>query len=204
MDLVFEGIQFRSRLEAAWHKFFDVTESHPQYEPECVTLRGAGDQRANYLPDFRLTLRADTPPVRLGCFAEIKAKVVGEEEDIAKACVLAMQRGTPTLIVVGNPLKYSALCLAPPFDRLGILRGHWVRFYAILRTGDFRDYLTTRIIGDVEYSEDPRGDWLSLSPAFLNCFAEYVVSPDDAATRSAACLAWNATQWHREEKGGAA
>jgi hypothetical protein len=47
---LYEGIQFRSRLEARWARFFDALEEPWLYEPEAYDLADAGP----YLPDFFL------------------------------------------------------------------------------------------------------------------------------------------------------
>jgi nucleoside 2-deoxyribosyltransferase len=49
IETAYKGYRFRSRLEARWAMFFDLTGVPWVYEPECLKVDGEP-----YLPDFRL------------------------------------------------------------------------------------------------------------------------------------------------------
>lgn len=65
---VYNGIRFKSKLEARWAKFFDLIDTPWQYEPRTFYLPSAGV----YTPDFRLGDK---------CWLEIKPKVWAWESD---------------------------------------------------------------------------------------------------------------------------
>lgn len=48
-EQIYNGVKFRSTLEARWAIFFDACKLHWVYEPECFEL-----DAGNYTPDFYL------------------------------------------------------------------------------------------------------------------------------------------------------
>ncbi len=52
---IYNGVQMRSRLEAAWAEQFDTLGIRWEYEPVCVATK-----KGQYLPDFRLELPHQT------------------------------------------------------------------------------------------------------------------------------------------------
>lgn len=54
IETLYNGIRFRSRLEARWAVFFDALEIKWEYEPEAYSLPSG-----NYLPDFFLPGQGD-------------------------------------------------------------------------------------------------------------------------------------------------
>jgi hypothetical protein len=81
IETIFKGYRFRSRLEARWTIVFDALGIKWEYEMEGFVL----SNKEKYLPDFYLP--------QFDCFAEVKPKVLSEEEFIkcsllAKPCIL--------------------------------------------------------------------------------------------------------------------
>lgn len=75
---VYQGIRFRSRLEARWAVFFDQMGWDWEFEPEGYT-----DGRTRYLPDFWLPSQ--------GAFWEVKRDVFTmNEKELNNALVKAM------------------------------------------------------------------------------------------------------------------
>jgi len=94
---IYNGIKFRSRLEAQWAVFFDSIGYKYQYQPEALKWNGL-----LYLVDFWL------PIVKM--FAEVKPTWITEEDD-RKAQMIAMYSGKPCLILYGTPdfKRYAAV-----------------------------------------------------------------------------------------------
>lgn len=67
----YNGIKFRSRLEARWAVFFDACGIKYEYEPEGYEIDGK-----KYLPDFHLP--------ELEVYAEVKGQREGYEQEILK------------------------------------------------------------------------------------------------------------------------
>jgi len=63
IETMFDGLMYRSKLEACWAAFFKNLGIWFEYEPEGFDLDGR-----NYLPDFLL------PEIRDGLWIEIKPK----------------------------------------------------------------------------------------------------------------------------------
>ena len=63
IETLYNGIRFRSRLEARWAVFFDALKMRWEYEPEAYALPSG-----NYLPDFRITDGAPSGD----CWVEVK------------------------------------------------------------------------------------------------------------------------------------
>lgn len=87
IETLYNGIRFRSRLEARWAVFFDCLDIRYLYEHEGYT-----DGRTRYLPDFFLP--------DLGCFVEIKPKDFGAD-GIKKASMLS-RSGVPVYLFSGD------------------------------------------------------------------------------------------------------
>ena len=90
IDTEYNGMLFRSRLEARWAVFFDTARIKYEYEPEGFEYHGY-----RYLPDFFLP--------ELDTYVEVKPDRDGLEKDIIKASRL-MYWGGPIkrLVFLGN------------------------------------------------------------------------------------------------------
>lgn len=90
IDTEYNGMMFRSRLEARWAVFFDAAGIKYEYEPEGFEYHGY-----RYLPDFYLP-ETDT-------YAEVKPDREGVEKDIVKASKLIYWGGPiKRLVLLGN------------------------------------------------------------------------------------------------------
>jgi len=89
IETIYNGIRFRSRLEARWAIFMDALGVKWEYEPEGFT-----DGTLCYLPDFWLPNQ--------NCYLEIKPTTPSELE-INKACMLSIGTNYPIAIVWGRP-----------------------------------------------------------------------------------------------------
>jgi hypothetical protein len=69
----YNGLLFRSRLEARWAVFFDVLCVPYQYESQGFTIRSAAGRDWSYLPDFFLTDSAT--------WVEVKGDLASTTED---------------------------------------------------------------------------------------------------------------------------
>jgi len=111
IETTYNGIKFRSRLEARWAMFFDMIHVRWNYEPEGFTN---GDEC--YLPDFVLynvALRDDALPV----YIEIKPESFTEsqyKEWFTKNLVLF--NGTPKQFIWGNCDSSGGFQLYPWWD----------------------------------------------------------------------------------------
>jgi hypothetical protein len=95
IETKYNGLRFRSRLEARWAVFFDRLNLKYQYEPEAYVIDGI-----NYLPDFYLP--------ELNLFIEIKP-IDPPGEELEK--IIAFSRHKEILLLVGSPYA--------KFDRYG-------------------------------------------------------------------------------------
>lgn len=86
----YNGIQFRSRLEARWAVWFDVMQIPYVYEPEGVILWRGGV----YLPDFYL------PRHHGGVFVEVKPNEFTEEEK--KKCRMLCRMSNQHVIMLDS------------------------------------------------------------------------------------------------------
>lgn len=101
IETSYKGYRFRSRLEARWAVFFDALDIDWEYEPQGFkTPFGA------YLPDFWL-------PDWMA-WVEIKATLEGIESTAGRAHALALENGTPVLMVVGKPWPHEYQILELP------------------------------------------------------------------------------------------
>lgn len=89
---MFDGILYRSKLEACWASFFSELGIVFDYEVEGYQLPSG-----NYLPDFYL------PKTEGGIWAEVKARHP-EEHEIDLARELADETGHHCVILVGSPM----------------------------------------------------------------------------------------------------
>lgn len=89
IETIYNGIRFRSRLEARWAIFMDALGVKWEYEPEGFT-----DGTLCYLPDFWLP--------DLECYLEIKPTTPSEEE-IKKAWIAVMATEKNLAFIVGRP-----------------------------------------------------------------------------------------------------
>ena len=74
IETEYNGILFRSRLEARWAVFFDAAGVKYEYEPYSFMLDGIGYVPDFYLPDYELYVEAK--PAREGAVIEV-AKTLG-------------------------------------------------------------------------------------------------------------------------------
>ncbi len=100
IDTIYNGYNFRSRLEARWAVFFNALDIRYQYEPEGFKLPRVLESRAKtcaqvrsefiyYLPDFRLPQQ--------DCWVEIKGtEPTNEESEKAHTLVKASGKNVYT------------------------------------------------------------------------------------------------------------
>lgn len=86
----YEGVTFRSRLEARWALFFDAIGTAWEYEPQGYDL---GDGMW-YLPDFWIP--------EWGCYVEIKPTVENTGA-LVLASMLAEQSRKGVIVIMGYP-----------------------------------------------------------------------------------------------------
>ena len=121
IDTEYNGLYFRSRLEARWAVFFDTAEIRYEYEPEGFEHDGI-----RYLPDFYLP--------DFDAYAEVKPDRPGCEKDLLK-CARMIYWGGPIkkLIFLGNipgPCNYGGWnfpCLY--YDVSDGVSAGWWNFY---------------------------------------------------------------------------
>lgn len=106
---VVDGIEFRSRLEAAWYLLFRASGYQPVYEPSPFVLIDTHADEFLYLPDFEI---ASATSGKL--YVEIKPDTSGELDSrdmrsIGLACMLGYEH--PTVIIIGTPIRYRAFCV---------------------------------------------------------------------------------------------
>lgn len=89
----YNGVQFRSRLEARWALVFDRSDLDWHYEPEGYQLPSGW-----YVPDFFVS--STDPGFEYSCYCEIKPCFPSEEE-IRKAAELAWHLETAVYIYYG-------------------------------------------------------------------------------------------------------
>lgn len=96
---VYNGIRFRSRLEARWAVYFDIMEIPYIYEPEGICLWRGGV----YMPDFWL------PRHHGGCYAEVKPNEFTDEE-LKKCRMLCRMSGNTVILLDGHPEPILYYC----------------------------------------------------------------------------------------------
>lgn len=100
IDTLYNGLYFRSRLEAKWAVFFDVAGMQYRYEPEGYDL----GEHGYYLPDFFLpnvVLRRGQGNDIPGMFIEVKPGYSDENNEKYRA--LSAGTGHPVILVCGLP-----------------------------------------------------------------------------------------------------
>jgi hypothetical protein len=178
MKTICEGIEFRSRTEAAWYLMFKRYCLDPVYEPETFSLETREGKTFWYMPDFQIRL------FRQRAMVEIKAGIEGESMDIAKACILGYK--VPTLIIVGWPLKYAAILIEErhkgnPYGREIGFSGNEV--YQGESVGLCMSY--------------PDEDFLEIDPCDMGHFAPKQEPAVGSRAYRIAVDCWNATKWNR-------
>ena len=89
IETVYNGVRYRSRLEARWALFFDLLGVRHRYEEEAFALPSG-----NYLPDFRLP---DAWATTGGCYVEVKPYATND----LRFCDFAAL--APLIVVYGLP-----------------------------------------------------------------------------------------------------
>ena len=206
-----EGIEFRSRTEAAWYLVLKDYGLKPVYEPETFEIATTWDKddpsrrSCWYMPDFAITIDGYwcpgccrlAPYTSLQVMVEIKSGISGEMEDIAKACVLGYQ--VPTLIIVGWPIGYSAIVFHERHK--GRPLGYRVAFGI-----DVRDDMSEKWANenpsvfwqDEVLLEDsnPDEDWLKISDRDIEHFIPQTEPSLDSRAYQIARNSWNRTKWN--------
>jgi len=189
MKTTVDGIDFRSRTEAAWYLVLRAYGLDPVYEPEtfelCTlgTTPGQPDHRSCwYMPDFEVVLDGRRVLV------EVKADSHDEHEDIAKACILGYR--VPMLIIVGWPLFYRAVVIdsrhkGSPAGWELVFRSTLKNELAITRR---EDVWLSASMPDESWLEMCRQD---VEQALARKWRPPAGSPEGDIARAA----WNATQW---------
>lgn len=126
----YNGIQYKSRTEARWAIFFEISDIPARYEAE-----GYQTEAGWYLPDFQMSATGE--PV----FFEVKPALATEEE-IVKCAALAYGVGGSSVFIA----------MGPPDQGVGI----WRIFEETWRVGE-RYHFTRDVLGQVSYlSDSPR------------------------------------------------
>ena len=91
---IYNGTQFRSRLEAKWACFFHLCNLNYKYESEGYTMNGV-----NYLPDFHL------PEHKI--YVEVKPSVEKMREESAANKIIEFTKATNEMVIVfvDEPIK---------------------------------------------------------------------------------------------------
>jgi len=100
IETEYNGLRFRSRLEARWAVFFDSVGIKYQYEPEGYEVQ-AGEETFRYLPDFYLP--------DIGCHAEVKPSFEKLMEDSKKLAWMIDFDGplSDGLVILGQIPRYE-------------------------------------------------------------------------------------------------
>ena len=91
IETLYNGMRFRSRLEARWAVFFDALGMKYEYEPEGYALQNG----SAYLPDFYLPTE--------GMFAEVKPEREGAIDELKKVEQFVMDTKNVVLILPTIP-----------------------------------------------------------------------------------------------------
>lgn len=103
---IYNGIEFRSRLEARWAVFFDQLCIKWAYELEGYELSDG----TKYLPDFWL------PTFNGGMYVEVKPDDLTKYE-LKKACLLCAGSKRPVWLAIGPPFPTVYKILMPDHYR---------------------------------------------------------------------------------------
>lgn len=99
----YDGIPFRSKLEAKWYAVFKLMGmKNIQYEPGCVNLEVSGwkTPTINYLPDFLIDeVYIEIKPL-------LEAYSDRDHESVWKAMILGYS--APAMVIIGDPKKFVA------------------------------------------------------------------------------------------------
>lgn len=130
----YNGIQFRSRLEARWAVWFDAMGIPYVYEPEGVCLWGGGGV---YLPDYYL------PRHHGGVYAEVKPDEFTDEEK--KKCRMLCRMAKRTVVLLdGAPEPIAYPCYA--WENNDVREGDIVLHAVCTRT-------ESRFLADLGYTD---------------------------------------------------
>ena len=88
IETIYNGLRFRSRLEARWAVFFDSAGIRYEYEPEGFEL----EDGTRYLPDFYLP--------DLDVYAEVKADTPDSEKDLERAKQFIVWGGKIKVLII--------------------------------------------------------------------------------------------------------
>lgn len=99
IETIYNGYRFRSRLEARWAVFFEMTVTAYEYEQEGFEL-GEG---LRYLPDFWL------PELR--CHVEIKPNEDLSASELEKLVKFCGDQNQTVLLIVGSPTNEAMYLL---------------------------------------------------------------------------------------------
>jgi hypothetical protein len=124
LPTVYDGICFRSRLEATWYAFLKLLEFDMEHENQCFELDMGSSGLAKYLPDFYI------PPhgSRSGLYVEVKP-LRDEYDDRDKWSMLrayVLGYSHPTAVILGDPRGYY--CVICSARHKGSPIGHGVKF----------------------------------------------------------------------------
>lgn len=95
IETEYNGLKFRSRLEARWAIAFDAMNLEYEYEPEGYELENG----EKYLPDFYLT--------KLDTYVEVKGKRPGYENEITRLKKFITWGGPIKQIVILSEIPYK-------------------------------------------------------------------------------------------------
>lgn len=99
------GVTYRSRLEARWAAFLEIAGINAEYESNGYDLHGTW-----YLPDFFVS--------DWNLFIEVKP-IDPSQEELRKAGLLESVTGCRCLIVVGEPRRARGWLVMPPLVEVG-------------------------------------------------------------------------------------
>jgi hypothetical protein len=105
---IYNGYQFRSRLEARWAVFFDEMGIDYEYEREGYEIATG----VWYLPDFYIT----------DGWVEVKHKENKDDSALEKMGILVSGLQEPGVIVYGDPYDHHAVLFLPHFLKPGYVR----------------------------------------------------------------------------------
>lgn len=133
IETSYNGLRFRSRIEARWAVFYDALGVRYQYEEQGFDLGGL-----YYLPDFWL------PDYEV--WVEIKGEGSPSDEDKEKVRRLALETRYPALIFSGSFTSNT------PFEDFGMPVAGWLWYY-------LRDNKTDKVEFEEHADEVDLGRW---------------------------------------------
>lgn len=137
IETEYNGILFRSRLEARWAVFFDAAGVKYEYEPYSFMLGGIGYVPDFYLPDYELYV--EVKPFRKGAFTEIAKTfgLIGSEKIKSLLILSAFPEGTD-IIALYNSVYLHPVVKAIVCERIAILKGK-INKIALIPSGKFEN-----------------------------------------------------------------